>query len=395
MLSFQTCGESHGKALIGVVTGFPAGVPIDKAAIDYELNRRQQGYGRGGRMAIENDQAELLSGVRNQISLGSPISFIIANQDYPNWQNVMNSGVCGQMEERQVTSPRPGHADLPGAMKYNHRDMRNVLERASARETASRVAAGAIFKQFLAVFNIYIYSRVVAIGKVSCPGKPVNRENWQQLQQDLKNSAVHCADPQASKDMMEAIDAARRDGESLGGCFEVGAVGIPPGLGSHVSWDAKLDALLAGLLMSIPAIKAVEIGEGVQNAALPGSKVHDEILYNPQQGIYRQTNRAGGLEGGISNGETVWARGYMKPIPTLYKPLKSVDTRLWQDKEATVERSDICAVPAAAVVGEAMMAFGIARAFLEKFGGDHLDQIRDAFECYRKYMKKVWQWEKI
>lgn len=395
MLTFQTCGESHGKALVGVVTGLPAGVPVDVTIINGELWRRQQGYGRGGRMSIEKDRAEILSGVRHKVSLGSPISLLIANLDYDNWKEIMSSGDCEQIESRQVTSPRPGHADLAGAIKYNHQDMRNVLERASARETAARVAAGAIFKQFLAAFDIYIYSQVTAIGAVSCPGKDVTLANWQQLQLELKDSVVHCADLESSRAMTAAIDQARLEGESLGGCFEVGAVGVPPGLGSHVSWDSKLDAILAGLLMSIPAIKAVEIGDGVLNAGLPGSEVHDEIFYDSERGVHRQTNRAGGLEGGITNGETVWARGYMKPIPTLYKPLMSVDTRLWQEHQATIERSDICAVPAAAVVAEAMMAFGIARAFLEKFNGDHLKQVKDSYGCYRKYMKKVWQWEKI
>ena len=235
---------------------------------------------------------------------------------------------------------------------------------------------------------------MLAIGEVKCQSRPVDRRNWQQLVQEAEKSAVRCADPQASRAMMEAIDYARQEGESLGGCFEVGAVGVPPGLGSHVSWDTKLDAMLAGLLMSIPAIKAVEIGDGVRNSELPGSRVHDEIFYNNQQGIYRQTNRAGGIEGGISNGETIWARCYMKPIPTLDKPLRSVDTRLWQEEKAAVERSDICAVPAAAVVGEAMMSFGIARAFCT-ISGDHLDQVRDAFAGYQKYMKKVWRWERI
>lgn len=395
MLALQTCGESHGKALVGVVTGLPAGVPVDVAVIDGELRRRQRGYGRGGRMSIENDRAEIISGVRHKLSLGSPISFLIANLDYDNWQQIMNPSECEQIEARQVTAPRPGHADLAGAIKYYHQDMRNVLERASARETAARVAAGAIFKQFLAAFDIYIYSQVTAIGAVRCPGRDITLANWQNLQEELSDSVVHCADPEATRNMTAAIDQARLEGESLGGCFEVGAVGVPPGLGSHVSWDSKLDAALTGLLMSIPAIKAVEIGDGVRNAGLPGSKVHDEIFYNSEQGVHRQTNRAGGLEGGITNGETVWARGYMKPIPTLYKPLNSVDTRLWQEKKATVERSDICAVPAAAVVAEAMMAFGIARAFLEKFGGDHLEQVKDSYGCYREYMKKVWQWERI
>jgi chorismate synthase len=395
MLNFQTSGESHGPALVGIVTGLPAGVPIEAEFIDHEIWRRQQGYGRGGRMTIEQDRAELLSGVRHKLSLGSPISFMIANRDHKNWQEIMKAGECALLETRQVTAPRPGHADLPGAIKYHHRDMRNVLERASARETAARVAAGAIFKQFLALFNIYIYSQVIAIGAVSCQGREVDLSNWELLQEDLKASAVHCADPAATQAMIAAIDAARLEGESLGGCFEVGAVGVPPGLGSYVSWDTKLDAALAALLMSIPAIKAAEIGDGVLNAKRTGSQVHDEIFHDTKHGIYRRTNRAGGLEGGVSNGETVWARGYMKPIPTLYKPLHSVDTRMWEETRASVERSDICAVPAAAVVAEAMMAFGIARAFLEKFSGDHVEQVWNCYDSYSKYMKKVWQWEKI
>lgn len=395
MLNFQTGGESHGKALVGIITGLPAGVPITKAVIDKELERRQQGYGRGERMKIEKDQVEILSGIRHQYSLGSPIAFTIANRDYHNWQQIMNADLCEQIDQRQVSRPRPGHADLAGAIKYHQQDMRNILERASARETAARVAAGAIFKQLLAVFNIYIYSQVVAIGAVHCSGGQFNQQNRQKLQQQLDQSAVHCVDPRASQDMMQAIDTARKAGESLGGCFEVGAIGIPPGLGSHTAWDVKLDASLAGLLMSIPAIKAVEIGDGVANAALSGSQVHDEIFYNLEQGLYRKTNQAGGIEGGISNGENLWARAYMKPIPTLYHPLTSVDTRQWQEEKADIERSDVCAVPAAAVVGEAMMAFGIARAFLDKFSGDHLEQVRSAYEHYCKYMKKVWQWEKI
>lgn len=395
MLNFQTAGESHGKALVGVISGLPAGIPINKAFIDAELARRQKGYGRGGRMRIEKDQVTILSGVRNQTSLGSPIAFTIANKDFENWEEIMSAGICEQINERQVSRPRPGHADLPGAIKYHHLDMRNILERASARETAARVAAGAIFKQLLQAFDIYIYSQVVAIGKVRGAGEQFSRYNWQEMQERLAESPVHCVDAVASQDMIEAIDSAKKSGQTLGGCFEVGAIGVPPGLGSHTAWDVRLDAAIAGLLMGIPAIKAVEIGDGTTNAGLYGSEVHDEIFYNAPEGLYRKTNRAGGIEGGISNGENVWARAYMKPIPTLYHPLNSVDTRLWQEEKADIERSDICAVPAAAVIGEAMMAFGIARAFLDKFSGDHIDEVRNSYENYGKYMKKVWQWEKI
>ncbi len=394
MLNFQTAGESHGKALVGIITGLPAGIPVKKAFIDNELARRQKGYGRGGRMQIEKDQVQILSGVRHQYTLGGPLAFSIANQDYHNWQQIMNTDHCEQIEQHKVYRPRPGHADLAGGIKYHQRDMRNILERASARETAARVAAGAIFKQLLGVFNIYIYSQVVAIGRVSCTGAQFGPQNILELQQALAGSPVHCTDRAATQQMMAEIDQAKRDGESLGGCFEVGAIGVVPGLGSHTSWELRLDTVLAALLMGIPAIKAVEIGEGIANAAQGGSQVHDEIFYNEEMGLYRKTNRAGGIEGGMSNGEKLWARAYMKPIPTLYHPLKSVNTSLWQEEEAQVERSDICAVPAAAVVGEAMLAFGVARAFLNKFGGDNLEQLCEAYEYYGKYMKKVWQWEK-
>lgn len=394
LLKYVTAGESHGKGLIGVIEGLPAGVPVSEASINAQLARRQKGYGRGGRMKIESDRAEIMSGVRGGLTLGSPLSFIIYNRDYENWQEIMSPGHCERLEERTVERPRPGHADLAGAMKYNHRDMRNILERASARETAARVAMGSICSQLLQSFDIYIYSQVISIGSISAVPRIVDAGNLKEVCDAIEASPVRCADVQSGEAMMALIDSAKQEGESLGGSFELGVLGVPPGLGSHVSWDTKLDGRIAGALTSIPAIKAVEIGEGFTNAARPGSQVHDQIFLNDEKRIYHQTNRAGGLEGGITNGETVWARAYMKPIPTLYKPLQTVNTREWQGEKAVVERSDICAVPAAAVVGEAMLAFVMAQAFLEKFGSDHVGEIIESWQRYHAYLKKEWQWEK-
>lgn len=394
MLKFVTSGESHGKGLVGIIEGLPAGVPISQDYINLQLARRQQGYGRGGRMKIETDQIEIMAGVRGGLTLGSPVSFVIQNRDYENWQGIMSPGECERLEERAVYRPRPGHADLAGAMKYNHRDMRNILERASARETAARVAVGAFCRQLLHLMDIYIYSQVLSIGSVSAEPYPVDTGNWRECCERVELSPVRCLDNTAATAMMALIDQAKQEGESLGGSFEVGAVGVPPGLGSHVSWDTKLDGRIAAALMSIPAIKAAEIGDGFANSARPGSQVHDQI-YLGDKGIYHQFNRAGGIEGGITNGEKVWVRGYMKPIPTLYKPLQSVNTQEWHEEKAEVERSDICAVPAAAVVGEAMLAFVIAQAVLEKFGADTVVEIKAAYERYRDYLKKVWQWEII
>jgi chorismate synthase len=395
MLRFTTAGESHGPGLLVIIEGLPAGLFIDQDFINQELGRRQQGYGRGGRMKIESDRVEVLSGVRNNRALGSPVSFLIRNKDHANWRDIMGSGACSQLEEKAVFRPRPGHADLTGAMKYGHHDMRNILERASARETTVRVAAGAVFKQLLGNFSMDIYSQVLAIGEVSSPGARVERAGLRELRRVVENSPVRCADPSSEKLMIEAIDCARASGESLGGSFEVGVIGVLPGLGSHTSWEQRLDSRLAAALMGIQAIKAVEIGEGVANSAAPGSSAHDQIYFSDEQGVYRLTNNAGGIEGGMSNGEVVWARAYMKPIPTLMKPLSSVDTVNWKQEAAVTERSDVCAVPAAAVVGEAMSAYVIAQAFLEKFGNDSIEEIRRNFDGYRQYVRKVWKWEKI
>lgn len=395
VLRFLGSGESHGKGLVGLIEGMPSGIEISVDNINKDLQRRQKGYGRGDRMKIESDTVEVISGVRNNLTLGSPISFLIKNQDYENWQEIMASGECRRVNDRKVVRPRPGHADLAGAMKYRQADMRNILERASARETAVRVAAGAFFKALLRFFDIYIYSELISLGDLFNEGLHPSKEDLPEFYDLVEESPLRCTDRIMEKEMMHLIDKAREKGESVGGSFELGAVGVPPGLGSHVSWDRKLDAQIASLLMSIPAIKAVEIGEGIANARTPGSGVHDEIFYEEDRGLYRQANRAGGIEGGISNGETIWARAYMKPIPTLYKPLTSVNTDSFQEEKADIERSDICAVPAAAVVGEAMLAYGIARAILEKFSGDSVEEIRDAYDSNQDYLKKVWKWQKI
>ncbi|NLJ71946.1 MAG: chorismate synthase [Syntrophomonadaceae bacterium] len=395
MLRFTTSGESHGKGLVGIIENFPAGVTIKTTLIDEDLARRQKGYGRGGRMLIENDQVEIIGGVRNELTLGSPISFFIANNDYKNWDTIMNPETCIDIEEKIVSRPRPGHADLPAGIKYNHRDLRNVLERASARETAARVAAGSFFKQFLGSLGIYIYSQVLGIGQIKATPGDIQGLGYKDFIKEIEKSPVRCIDKIAEEQMLAEIKRAKQNGESLGGFFEVGAIGVPPGLGSHISYSSRLDAKLSYLLMSIPAIKAVEIGEGILSSESYGSTVHDEIYFDEKVGVYRSSNQAGGIEGGVTNGETVWARAYMKPIPTLYKPLQSVNIKSWETETANIERSDICAVPAAAVVGEAMLAYGLAEVLLEKFGKDTLSEILENYNNYRNYMKRVWKWEKI
>ncbi len=394
MLRFLTAGESHGPALGGIIDGIPAGLEISEDYIDSQLTRRQKGHGRGRRMAIESDKVKICSGVRHGKTLGSPIFLLIENRDYPNWQEVMSAS-GPSTEERQVLRPRPGHADMAGGMKYGHQDLRNVLERASARETAMRVAVGAVCRRLLEELGVKIYSQVIAIGRVRAEAQVIDNDNFVQLMDMVDSSPVHCCHREAEARMVAEIDEAREKGESLGGCFEVGVLNIPPGLGSYAQWDRRLDALLAGALVSIPAVKAVEIGDGVASSAKFGSQVHDEITYSPQKGITRRTNRAGGIEGGVSNGETVWARCYMKPIPTLYNPLTSVNIRTWQEEQAQIERSDICAVPAAAVIGEAVVAWVMAGVFLEKFGGDTLEEIKAAYHRYLDYLRRVWKWERI
>ncbi len=395
MLKYTTAGESPGKGLIVLIEDLPAGLPISAEEINWQLSRRQKGHGRGGRMVIESDQAEILAGIRAGCTTGSPVALSIKNKDWENWQEIMAPDGSSEGREKAVRRPRPGHADLAGAMKYNHSDMRDVLERASARETAARVAAGAIFRKLLECLDIKIYSQVLSIGEVLARPELISNENLSEIEAVTELSPVRCADKDAEAQMIGAIDSARQAGESLGGSFEVGALGVPPGIGTYTCWENRLDARLGGLLMTIPAIKAVEIGDGIRNAAAPGSRVHDEIHYQPEKGLYRLTNHAGGIEGGMSNGEIIWARAYMKPIPTLYKPLLSVNTEKWIEEKADIERSDICAVPAASVVGEAMMAYGLAQVFLEKFGGDFLDQIRENYAGYCEYLRKVWKWQRI
>jgi len=387
MFHFTTAGESHGRSLVAIVEGLPAGLSVDVARIDGELRRRQWGYGRGGRMKIEQDHAEILSGVRHGLTLGSPVTLLIENKDWKNWTDVMASEYVDVPAEksRRVRRPRPGHADLAGGQKYGARDLRNILERASARETAARVACGALAKQLLAAFDIEIASHVVQLGGI--PDAPLEVK-WNEITSIPDDAPLRCADAEAQTRMIELIDEKRREGDTLGGIFEVVTRGLVPGLGSHTSWDQKLDGRLAQALMSIPAVKAVSIGAGVEAANLPGSKVHDEITYDADsKNFARPTNRAGGLEGGITNGEELRARGYLKPISTLRRPLRSVDIDTKQEDLAAFERSDITAVPAAGVIGESMVALILANAMRDKFGGDSLEEMRRNFDGYREQLR--------
>ncbi|NLM46443.1 MAG: chorismate synthase [Firmicutes bacterium] len=383
-MRFLTAGESHGPALTAVIEGLPAQLPLTEEAINNELARRQRGYGRGGRMQIEQDRAEVLSGLRFGCTLGTPLTLLIHNRDYANWQETMAPFGREPEKAKIITQPRPGHADLAGALKYGFTDLRCVLERASARETAARVAVGAVAKALLAAFGIEVYSYVEAIGGVTAP--PLEPAALKALAGQIEKSPVRCHDAQAEAEMLAAIEAVKSAGDSLGGVFVVVALGVPVGLGSHVQWDRKLDGRLAAALMSIQAIKGVEIGSGFAAAARPGSLVHDEIFWQPEQGYFRKTNNAGGLEGGISNGEPIVCRAAMKPIPTLKKPLSSVNMQDHTPYAAAVERSDVCAVPAAAVVGEAAVAWELAAALKEKLGGDSLPEMLANYEAYRKYL---------
>jgi chorismate synthase len=382
---FTTAGESHGKALVAIVEGVPSGLEIDTAAINHELWRRQQGYGRGGRMKIETDTAEILSGVRHGKSLGSPIALMIENRDFVHWEEVMSSTPLDAEPKnpRLVKRPRPGHADLAGGQKFQARDLRNILERASARETAARVACGALARQLLAVFGVEIKGHVTKLGSV--PPEPLEK-SWEEISAIPTDSLLSCADAVAEASMIALVDEAKEKGDTLGGIFEIVAKNVVPGLGSHISWYEKLDGRLAQAFMSIQAVKAVEIGTGVSNAGSFGSEVHDEIFYE-DGGFHRRTNRAGGLEGGITNGEELRVRGYLKPISTLRKALHSVDIDTKKDDLAAFERSDITAVPAAAVIGEAMLAIVLVNALREKFGGDSLDEMKRNFEAYKNSLK--------
>ena len=410
---FTTAGESHGKALVAIVEGLPAGLRIDIATINHELWRRQQGYGRGGRMKIETDTVEILSGVRHGKTLGSPIALMIKNDDFVHWQDVMSvervssphvsKGNLTPKNAREVKRPRPGHADLAGGQKFGSSDLRDILERASARETAARVACGAIAKQLLGAFGIEIKSHVIQLG--GAPETPLEK-TWDEIGAISADSPLNVADNESQAQMMALIDKAKDDGDTLGGIYEIVAKGLPVGLGSHTSWEDKLDGRIARAIMSIHATKAVEIGEGVANAGRPGSQVHDEIFYEAEDegvrmkdeanssgsslithpsslaGFRRRTNRADGLEGGITNGEELRVRGYMKPISTLRKPLHSVDIDTKAEDLAAFERSDITAVPAAGVIGEAMLAVVLANAMREKFGGDSMDEMKRNFDSY-------------
>ncbi len=383
--TFTTAGESHGKALVAIIEGLPAGLNIDVEQINHELRRRQQGYGRGGRMKIETDKIEILSGVRHGKTLGSPIAISIENRDFVHWTEVMASEKLDIQPKnpRIVSRPRPGHADLPGGQKFATRDLRDILERASARETAARVACGAFARQLLLHFGIAIKSHVIKLGKV--PDVPLQK-TWDEISAIDKDSPLNCAENLIEEAMVNLVDEAKQNGDTLGGIFEVVAKNVPVGLGSHTSWREKLDGRIAQAIMSIQAVKGVEIGEGVQNAGRFGSEVHDEIFY-AENNFTRPTNRAGGLEGGITNGEELRVRGYLKPIATLRKALHSVDIETKNENLAAFERSDITAVPAAGVIGEAMLAIVLANSMREKFGGDSIEEMTRNFENYQKSLQ--------
>ena len=377
-LKLITAGESHGPGLTCIVEGLPAGLVLDREAIDRDMARRQLGHGRGGRMKIEKDHADITSGVRHGRTIGGPIAVRVPNRDYANWEDRMNPWPV-DVPVDEVHLPRPGHADLVGVWKYKFSDVRNVLERASARETAARVAGGALAKEFLRALGVTVVSHVVQIGPVraSLPDD-LSLEHFDGVDDD----PVRCIDPAASAAMVEHINVQRKANESIGGVFEVRVFGVVPGLGSHTSWEQRLDGRLAGALASIQAVKGVGLGEGFDLAGKPGSDAHDEIFYDEDRGFYRETNHAGGLEGGMTTGEPLVARAALKPIPTLTKPLRSVDISTLEPAQALRERTDSCVVPAGGVVGEAMVAIVLAGAYREKFGGDHMDDVRGALRAY-------------
>ena len=385
---FTTAGESHGKGLVAIIEGLPAGLPVDVTFVNHELWRRQQGYGRGGRMKIETDQAEILSGVRHGKTLGSPVSFLIRNRDFENWQDVMAvepRDFSDEKRARRLTRPRPGHTDLAGGIKYFTYDLRDILERASARETTARVAAGAFAKLLLKEIGIEIASHTAMIGGI--PEKPL-QATWEQVAAIYDDTALRCIDKEVERRMIALIDSTKEAKDTLGGIFEVVAVGLVAGLGSHTSWDQKIDGRFAQAIMCIPAVKAVEIGAGIEVSRTAGSQVHDEIGYNSTERRFtRPTNRAGGIEGGITNGEEIRLLGHLKPISTLRRPLASVDVVTKEESAAAFERSDIVAVPAAGVIGEAMAAMVLADAAREKFGGDSLKEMKRNFDGYLEQVK--------
>lgn len=390
MLRFSTAGESHGEALVALVSGMPAGVPVDQAFLARELWRRQQGYGRGGRMRIETDTAHILSGIRHGATIGAPIALTVANRDWKNWEEILPVGEGDPTRHKAVASPRPGHADLPGALKYNFRDARYVLERASARESTARVAAGAIAKMLLRELGVEVLSHVVRVGAVE-----LTRDyQWDEIVQSTARETVllNCIDPEVEQQMKGEVDRALRTGDTVGGVFEVVAHGVPIGIGTHANWDERLDGLLAQAVMSLQAVKAVELGRGVTAAESMGSTVHDAIAYGSEANstgtrFFRERNNAGGIEGGISNGEDVTVRGYLKPISTLRRPLGSVSFETREPVKAAYERSDVCVVPAAGVAAESMVALTLARLTLEKFGGDSVTETRRNLAGYREQLR--------
>jgi chorismate synthase len=388
MLRFETAGESHGECLVATLTGLPSGIPISVDYVDRQLWRRQQGFGRGGRMKIETDQARIVSGVRHSQTIGSPIAVIIENKDWKNWQDILpvESKDADPAKDKPVVRPRPGHADLAGAIKYNYGDARYILERASARETTARVAIGALAKTFLSQFGIEVLSHVVGVG----PVRLERAAEWPEIVALSQRADVllGCVDAETEARMKDAVDHAYKTGDTVGGVFEVVAHGLPPGIGSHITWDTRLDGRLAQAIVSIQAVKGVEVGAAEQGAHSYGSAVQDTIHYNKEaHGFHRGSNRAGGLEGGITNGEDLIVRGLLKPISTLRRPLESVDLRTREPEKAAYERSDVAVVPAAGVIGEAMVALVLAQAFLEKFGGDSLLETKRNFDGYAAQVK--------
>ena len=388
MLRYFTSGESHGEALVAFLSGLPAGLKVDEAFVNRELWRRQQGYGRGGRMKIETDAVHVLAGIHHGITIGSPIAVLLENKDWKNWQESLPVGEGDPAKHKAVKSPRPGHADLAGALKYNFREARYVLERASARESAARVAIGALAKLFLRELGMEVLSHVISVGAVA-----IEKEiPWKEIQATASKPEIllSCADRDAEQRMKEEVDKVLKTGDSVGGVFEVVAHNVPPGLGTYAQWDQRLDALLAGAVMSLQAVKAVEIGSGITAAASPGSAVHDEIAYDAEDRFTkfsRSRNNAGGIEGGVSNGEEIRVRGYLKPISTLRRPLQSVDFETREAVKAAYERSDVCVVPAAGVAAEAMMALTLARCALDKFGGDSMVETCRNFCGYLEQLK--------
>jgi len=388
MLRYFTAGESHGEALVAFISGLPAGLKVDQEFLDRELWRRQQGYGRGGRMKIETDKAHILSGVRHGATIGSPIAVLLENKDWKNWEESLPVESGDPAKHKRVASPRPGHADLAGALKYNFSEARYVLERASARESAARVALGGLAKLFLCELGIEVLSHVIAVG-----GTALHDEvEWKKIRalRDLPEVLLNCADSGAEQQMKEEVDKVLKTGDSVGGVFEVVAHNVPPGLGTYVQWDERLDAMLAGAVMSLQAVKAVEIGSGITSAAAAGSAVHDEIGYGAKEGFTgftRPRNNAGGIEGGTSNGQDIRVRGYLKPISTLRRPLQSVDFATREPVKAAYERSDVCVVPAAGVAAEAMVALTLARCALDKFGGDSMTETVRNFKGYLEQLK--------